>query len=275
MSQNSTRYTFSGHAVGAAAQFHRLDELDNLNHVVRTLGASVLPATGGLSQVHVPEYSYDVSEPRKRTLLSVRRIETTAAGRDLGSRYETEVEADIESLAVVEKLYIDRVRLHFLSVRDATSEDSEPVVTTNGSRIEGLRLGSVQVNVVLDDEPLLYCGTKNQLTCFYRKQTPQYRRAHSWRFGTDPDAAEIAEHKGHCKWSLVREIALSGPEDEKRLISVDGYTIVWKGFGRIVLGEIMVKEQERRLTMVRLAMGSDAGGSGSVGDGQSNGQLGT
>jgi hypothetical protein len=54
-------------------------------------------------------------------------------------------------------------------------------------------------------------------------------------------------------------------------MSVDGHTIVWTGFGRIILGEVHVKGHERRLTMVRLAMGSDAGGTGAAGDGQSNG----
>jgi hypothetical protein len=36
-----------------------------------------------------------------------------------------------------------------------------------------------------------------------------------------------------------------------------------------------VKKDDRRLTMVRLAMGSDAGGSASAGEAESNGQLGT
>ena len=54
-------------------------------------------------------------------------------------------------------------------------------------------------------------------------------------------------------------------------MSVDGNMIVWKGFGRIILGEIHVKGHERRLTMVRLAMGSNAGGTAAAGDGQSNG----
>jgi hypothetical protein len=149
------------------------------------------------------------------------------------------------------------------------------VVSTKGNRIEGLRLGNVEAKVVLDDEPLCSCGTQRQLSEFYKKQSEDTRRRFSWRFQTPEGAAEIQPHGHYHRCSLVREIKLSGPEDELKLISVDGYTIIWKGFGRIILAEVLVKAQERQLTLLRLAMGSDAEGSGSVGDGRSNGMVGS
>jgi hypothetical protein len=72
---------------------------------------------------------------------------------------------------------------------------------------------------------------------------------------------------------VVRSIELVGPEAEKQGMTVHGYTITWKGFGKIIFGEVYVKGNDRQLTMVRLAMGSDAGGSGSAGSGQSNGTV--
>lgn len=272
---SATRFIFSGHAVGFAAQFNRLDKSADLNEVVPALGVSALPATGGLAEASVKDYSFDVERPRKRRLVSVQSMRTSASGRKSGNCYETEISCDVENLTVLEKLRVGRLKMHFLSSRDAAGEESEPVVSTLGSSIEGLRLGGVDATIVLDDEPLRYCGTRDQLAAFYRAQTPAYRRAQSWRFGADPDAPDIAERRNCCKWSLVREIRLSGAETARQDISVDGYTIVWRGFGRIILGEMLVKGQERRLTMMRLAMGSDAAGDGSVGDGQSNGQLGT
>ena len=270
----SKSYTFSGHALGVAAQFHSLDEAHNLNHAVPTLGASVLAPTGGLSRSRVTHYAFSVDQPRKRTLLSVRKIKTAVSGRDHGNRFETEVEADLEALQVVEKLHIGTVRLHFLSTLDAESESATPVVTTTGSRIEGLHLGNVKAVVVFDEEPLLSCGTAAQLGEFYRKQTDDYRKKYGWRFALDT-APEIPGRR--ClqhKFSLVREIHLSGPERDQQSISVDGYTIHWKGFGKIILGEVHVKSNDRRIALVRLAMGSDAGGSGTIGSGQSNGTMG-
>ena len=271
MSEAVKRYLFSGHAIGAAARFHRLDKLENLDHVIPTLGTSVLPTTGGVSKSQVSNYCFQVDQPRKRSLLSVRRIETTAEGRDRGDKYVTEVEVDIDSLAVVEKLHIELIKVHLLSTRDAGNE--EPSVSTKGNQIEGVRLGAVTAKITLDEEPLCAAGTKERLGEFYRNQPAKYRRKHSWRFNTPPEAAEITDDRGYCKYSLVREIKLYGPEKAKREITVDGYTIIWKGFGRIILGEVLVKGHERKLSMVRLAMGSDAGGDGSLGEGQTNGQV--
>jgi hypothetical protein len=273
MIADAPRYIFSGHAIGAAAQFHRLDQTHNLNHVVPTLGASVLPVTGGVSKAEVNHFCFTVDEPRRRSLLGVRKIATMAAGRDLGDRFETEVEAEIESVHVVEKLHIEHVSLHILST--LLADGSEPLVTTRGNRIDGMRLGKVQVRVELDDEPLCSCGNQAQLAKFYASKDGRYRRQNAWRFRTDPKALKIAAHGPHYKFSLVRKIKLIGPQAEKQKIHVEGYTIHWEGFGRIVLGEAHVKGNDRQLTMVRLAMGSDAAGPALVGDGQSNGQTGS
>jgi hypothetical protein len=133
-------------------------------------------------------------------------------------------------------------------------------------------MGNVGAEVIFDEEPLLYCGDSDQLAAFYAKQTDDYRQKNGWRFALDPAA------EGKCKccrehtFSLVREIRLSGPEPEKQKISVDGYTIHWSGFGRIILGEVHVKGRDRRVALVRLAMGCDAGGPATAGSGHSNGQ---
>jgi hypothetical protein len=275
MSQNGRYYIFSGHAIGVAAQFHRLDHLENLNHVIPALGASVLPPTGGLSHSHAANYCYDADEPRKRTLISVRRAETRAEGRTLADRWETEVNSDIETVRVLEKLEIGSVKLHMLATR-ANAEDSETKVTTRGSQIEGLQLRGVTAKVILDPEALEFCGSKDQLAGWYRKQTGAWRTANARRFCTDPGAPDVHQPNNRIKFSLVREIQLSGTQDPEHQVRVeaDGYTIKWDGFGRIILGEVYVKGNDRRVTMVRLAMGSDGGGSGTIGDAGSNGQIG-
>jgi hypothetical protein len=266
-------FRFSGSALGVSAQFTELDGVEGLNHVIPTLGASVLAATGGVAQAGVKNYAYTVDQPRKRTLLSVRQVDTATHGRDLGKRYETEVVSDIQDLQVVDKLNISHLHLHFLSTRGAEPDDAVTEVTTKGSCIDGLQMGNVKAQVVLDEEPLLYTGDGEQLSAFYAKQTADYRMNNGWRFALDP----ASEGKCKCcrehKFSLVREIILSGPEPEKQKITVDGYTIHWSGFGRIILGEVHVKGRDRRVALVRLAMGCNAGGPGSAGGGASNGHM--
>jgi hypothetical protein len=255
MSNGTARYMFAGHAIGAAARFHRLDEAENLNHVIPTLGASVLPVTGGRSEARADSYRYDVDAPRRRRLFSVDKIETWVEGRGGEERLETELSVEVGGVDVVEKLHIDTVRLHLLSTR---MPGADATVRTNGSRIEGMRLGNVEARVILDDEPLEHTGTADDFI--------------SWHNTRGRPLAQHGEY--HCG-TVVREIQLAGPELELKEMAVEGHTIRWKGFGRIILGEIHVKGHERRVTMVRLAMGSDAGGTATVSDGQSNGGLGT
>jgi hypothetical protein len=247
-----------------------------LNHLVPTQASSVLPATGGLSESTGGKYTYPVDLPRPRTLCSVDKTSSKAEGRCMDDdKYETEVQVNVEAVGILEKVRIGSVRLHMLSA--FTMGTNEPVVTTSGSRIEGLWLGNVEARVDLDDEPLSVCGDQEQLAAAYRGKDAAYRQEYAWRFATPAGAPEIQQYGErygvHHKCSVVRGIKLVGPEDEKQAIGVDGYTITWKGFGRIILGEIHVKGNGRQLTMVRLAMGSDAGGSGSVGGGQSNGHT--
>jgi len=265
------RYVYSGHAIGAAARFHRLYKAKNLNHIIPTQGVSALPTTGGLSKSEVSHYCFAVDQPRRLKLVCFRRITTLADGKERGDRFETEVDAEIDSIEIVDKLQIGLVKAHLLSTRK--KGDQTPSVSTKGNRIQGMYLGAVEARITLDEEPLSAGPTQERLGEFYKKQNTKYRLKNSWRFNTSPDAPEIAEYSGYYKYSLVKEIKLVGPEKEREKITVDGYTIKWEGFGRIVLAEVLVKGNERRLSMVRLAMGSDAEGDSTIGEGQSNGHI--
>jgi hypothetical protein len=254
MSNGSGRHMFAGHAIGAAARFHRLYETQNLNHIVPTLGSSVVPVSGGRSDAHCDPYSYEVDSPQKCCLLSVQRVDTLADGRDTNGVIETEVSAEVVGLSLVGKLRCDLVRMHMLTSRTGTGPAT---VTTNGNRIDGLRLGNVQAIVTIDEEPLVNACDSDRF-CGYHATA----------------CRPISKFGAYHKSTIVREIQLVGSEKDKQGMSVDGNVIVWKGFGRIILGEIHVKAHDRRLTLVRLEMGSDAGGSGSAGDGHSNGETG-
>ena len=267
-----TRYIFSGHAIGASAHFHTLDNTPGFNHLVPTQATSVLPQTGGLSEGNASNYRYDVAQPRQRTLVSIGQAATKATGVTAAGSYQTEVSVDLQTVGVVDKLRIGLVRVHMLSTFAIGGTD--PVLTTNGNRLEDVWLGNVQAIIEWDDDLLRACGTQSQLAAYYRSKDATYRKQYAWRFATPAEAPEIKAYGQYNKCSVVRSIQLVGPEDAKQNMSWDGYTITWKGFGKIILGEIHVKGTERHLTMARLVMGSDAGGSGTVGDGRTNGTMG-
>ena len=251
MSNGNGDYIFAGHAIGAAAQFHRLETLTNLKHATPTLGASVLAKTGGRSEAHVDPYRFDVDQPRRWCLFAVDRIDTWVEGHRTSGGVETELSVEVDGMRVLEKLRVDALRLHMLAARTGSGD---PVITTRGNRIEGMRLGNVEARVTFDDEVLSNSGTADQFSAWHRNRGRQFRQGAEYHHS-----------------SLVRDIQLVGAEKDKTGMRVLDNVIVWEGFGRIILGEIHVKGHERRLTLLRLAMGSNGAGTSTSGDGHTNG----
>ncbi len=257
MSEHSRRYLYKGHAVGVAAQFDRLGPLTGLDHVVPAQASAVLPVTGGLSHTHASAYSYAVADPWKRTLVSVCHAESKAHGRAVPGGYRTDVYSRVEDVHFLEKMHIRRVELHLASEKIG---DEPTKITSTGNHIEGLMLGNVQVTVELDQGMMGHCASRKEVAAYCAKE----------------GAPEIRQCEAYDVCTLVRKISYSGPPDEvAKVDKPEGNMIHWPGFGRIYLAEVLVGDRERRITMIRLAMGSDSGGSGSVGDGSTNGSVST
>lgn len=260
--RDTSRFVFSGHAIGAAAQFDRVGLNSSRTYMIPALGASVLPPTGGQSRSEVSDYYCEASDPTRKCLLSVRHIFTRAEGRIVGTRFETETEAVIESVTVAGLLHIDFVRVHVVAVRDGLQ--GVPKVTTTGNRIGTIQLGNtVTATVELDESPLMHCGRGSELAEFLQGRSEE--DLHTARFTPQPN--------GTYTYTLVKNIDLFGPQDDVRKIEKDRNILYWKPFGFMHFGEVVVGAEDRQVTMVRLQMGSDAGGSGTVGDGQSNGHV--
>ena len=254
------RFIFSGHAIGAAAHFHTLDDLENLDPAIPTLGSSVLAPVGGLSHHEVNNFSYVVNEPRRRTLLSAQHAKTSARGRERPDQYETEIEVIVRGVSVLEKLHVDVVELK----QRATSAKGAPtsLISTTVARVEGLRLGNVTAEVQFDLEPFETCCSKQELVDFLGSRDQAYHNAHGWRF---------KHSNGRIFGTLLRSVELSGPAEELREITVKEHMIHWRGFGRIFLGEVIMREEDRQVSLIRLKMGSDGTGLATIGSGQTNG----
>src|SRR5260370_15541241 len=206
------RFVFSGYAIGVAAHFHRIDDVHDLDHNIPTLGSSAIPSVGGLSRQRVANFCYTASHPRHITLLSAQKVETHARGKCLPNKqFETEIGAVIHSVRFVEKLHVDLVEMHQRSTRGWRGPESS--IKTSGSKIQGMRLGNVLVNVELDEEPFATCGTKKELNAFYAKQSDAYRRENCARFHTPEGATSLEEHNERYYGSLVKKISVDGPKE--------------------------------------------------------------
>jgi len=87
-----------------------------------------------------------------------------------------------------------------------------------------------------------------------------------------PPAGRLIEHGGTIYATIVRSIRWDGPPFPGS--SIEFNKVVLPDFGRAYFGELLISQQSRRMTMVRLALGSDGGGSASGADAQDNGGWG-
>src|SRR5215831_17082107 len=107
MGNDAGRYMFAGHAIGAQARFHKLDDTA-VNEVVPAVASTALSGTGGKSEwTSSGPFRHVVDTPRRRCLLAVERATSWVEGRDPDGRFETEFAVEVDGMEVLEKLRID------------------------------------------------------------------------------------------------------------------------------------------------------------------------
>lgn len=254
------RFVYTGSAVGLGARITRIGKATGLPYVVPVQGASALPQTGGLSESQTGPFVYRITDPKPMDLVSVGSTTTRASGTPSGSWFVTEAMASAQSVNFYDMLRFDSLSATMKSTHDGQNEF--PLIAPQDVSLTGLRLGDYGVEVIFDLEPFQCCQTKRSLGVRYATD-PAFRAANYWRFNADPDAKELPEFNGFYVGSAVKEIRWTGnPHPDA---TIDGYTIIWDGFGKIILGEMLISNSTRKMTVVRLKMGSDIDGDGSGG----------
>ena len=258
------RFIYTGSAAGTNARFTRIDPDRNLNHVIPVQAASHLPVTGGFSESRTSNFSFSVEKPRPMKLFSVASSFTRAVS-DVptdGKTHTTEATAVVECLTILDWLHVELVRASLKSVHGP--KDSYATITPFDTDIKGLRLGDTLVTVEFDLTPFQQHGTKTSLAELYKKDA-DFRKTNFKRFNAkDAEDDKLPESKGVCIGSLVKNITIQGkvPSD----VVVDGYTIKWPNVGRVILGEVLITDYYRRLTMLRVQLGSPVEGQSSSSD---------
>jgi hypothetical protein len=99
---------------------------------------------------------------------------------------------------------------------------------------------------------------------FFRKYRERMRRP---RAKAGVWGERLPRIGGYVSTSIVRRIYWN----EKK---IEGHVLALEGFGRIYFGEVLMNENNRRLTMLRFAMGSDVGAQASCAEADPNGSWG-
>jgi len=208
--------------------------------------------------------------------------------------HSTRISVVIEGLNILNMVTADRIvaRLackHDTDVPGTPITETEPNIITTGSHFDGLKIAGHTIDVITDHQTFCDFDTYGKCQTAFddakgRKrlldsligsqlkakgmeptpQSPQHLKDVHQGF-IDQSASKDLRRTMIC--SFVTDIkGLNGPE-----IKSCGPIVVIPQFGTLYLGELMITHGMRRVTMLRVELGSPDGGSFGVGTGTGNG----
>jgi hypothetical protein len=251
--QIDSRFLYHAHGVGFGGQIKR-----PFCDVIEAQGATALPIVGGYASSHVDAYRF-------RDIVSVRSLRIHAVGTE-GPRgsFNTSVSVRIEGLNILDVITADSLTARLSSLHEPNKP--QPRITAVGSDFGDLRIGGHPIKVVVDSELFLKERTHADFKdCVQKSDPAEISRQFLWGRGADqrkafgsivPQGPEgWPESKGLVLCSLVKSVDAKGAGCESQ-----GYAIHVPMVGTLYLGEVIVSEYARRLTMLRLEMGSPVEG---------------
>ena len=144
-------------------------------------------------------------------------------------------------------------KLSITTIADHTPNGQPEIILTN-TEFKGLKLDGKPVDVELDDDfskfPTFakFEREYQRNEDFYNKYQNRLTHGSGGAFGSKlPRTAG-----GHAGVSFINSIRWNGKKTK-------GHVLALKGFGKIHFGEVLMKDNNRRGTLVRLAMGSSTG----------------
>jgi hypothetical protein len=216
------RFLFRAHGVAASGRLTKPS-----NEFIDAQASSALPVNGGMASAQVENFAF-------RNILSFARARTDLVGTfspDEGA-YNTLITTSVEKLSILGVLTADRVVCRLASRHLA--DGNEASIITLGSQIENLRVGGTEIPLGLDFPLLLQHNTAAKVR--------------------DAKLAGIQDYNGIILTSIFNKV---GPVPG---LSIEGNRIDIEQFGSISLGEIFISRNERRITMIRVALGCAADG---------------
>jgi hypothetical protein len=258
-------YLYTAHGYGFGGRIDR-----PFQHVLDVHAGASLPTEGG----------YEVSRRenfRLNETISYTAAHTVVAGsrNDKDGSYTTLASSTIEGLNILDMVTADRIVARVASKQLIT--DEEPTITPIGSHFENLRIAGCPLEVELDTDLFnrfgtfesfrkAYEGDQQYLTrmqAVFPWRNPKFdvpdflRERYNWFAGD-----KFPESKGIVLCSLVKGFKTCCGElkDNCGELKIYGNVIEVPQFGKVYLGEVMLKQYERQVTMLRLELGSPAAG---------------
>jgi len=264
-----SRFVYRGNAVGAAGRITRVDKVRGLDHVLPVQAASSLPTTGGVSESVLDRpYWLKITSPRPLELFYIGGAHTLAEGHhDLEQKaWRTFVRSHVHDVHLlggriaVESIVAELSKVHL------PGKAFPEITPSSNCTIRGLSLDGRPVEVELNIERFCAAPTMAALRSHMSKNK-NLRRAIGWVEGRPPS-------KGIGECNIIASVRF--PQDKPRGVVHDSRVpnrICWKGVGTIYLGELVVSAFSRRLTMLRVSLGSAVEGDFMAGEVEDDGHT--
>ncbi len=199
--------------------------------VIESQAATALGIGGGYASSRVDGYRF-------KDIVSVRSAAVYAAGSEAAEDlFGTSITVTVEGLDILGVITAERITARLAS-RHAL-KDAAPAITAIGTEFVGLRIAGHPIELDLDRDAFFPQRTFGEFET-HTKDGSGFLRSQSGK-GT------------LC--SLVKAFPRM-PGD----LSCDGNSIKVPSVGRVFLGEVLVTPYARRLTMLRVELGSPVGG---------------
>jgi hypothetical protein len=274
------RFIFRGNAAAIGGRIVRPKDV-----VIDSSAASSLTVAGGRSQAQS-------AATRFGEWVSVGAASTSAEGLfdDVKQQIElsfgrvaedaltmtTVVHADVTSLSVGDKPKLTIKHLHAALTSKRPTASGEPAIAVGSeTTVEGASVGGFGLIVTLA-VPLFqrYDTQAKLLTAADDPQFVQKSGGHllmkpAGRGKAAPPPSRLLQSYGTTYATIVRSIKWAG--DPYPGATIEQHVVTVPDFGKIFFGEILITDQSRRLTMLRLELGSPIGGFLACAEAEDNG----
>jgi len=189
--------------------------------------------------------------------------------------------ADVTGLSVGDKPKLTIKRIHAALTSKSPAASGEPAIAVgNETIVEGVSIGGFGLTVTLAVPLFQRFDTQSKLLT--AADDPQFvqksgghllMKAAGRGKAAAPPSTRLVQSYGTTYATIVRSIKWAG--DEYPGAKIEQHVVTVPDFGRIFFGELLITDLSRRLTMLRLELGSPIGGFLACAEVENNGSWST
>lgn len=182
----------------------------------------------------------------------------------------TTVTSSIADVSAKNKPFLFTARKLSVTMVADQDQTGEPEIVPSEMIFQGLELDGEPIELEVDDD-LAKFPTFAKFEKEYRRNQDFFDK-YQVRLARGEGSGKFGERfprteGGYVLLSIVRSIRWKKKK-------IKGHILSLKGFGKIYFGEVLMRSNRRRVTLVRLAMGSDTGAQASCACSDQNGSWG-